>query len=581
MPDNEAIVLVVFTALLIQLFAVWLPKKVSGYVELLLVLTVLALLFIQFPVGDAMLLMSYGATTYTAFVFLIDRGKREKQIELKELLEEVDATEIFIERDHRRILADLLLTVIVCMGALTFFLFAPDTYTLLKMVIVFMFITILAKSIERVGNFYSTRLYWVPEDEHLIVLSKFQSREFPLQDLKGIYIESSPDLLKLHPLFTLISVNQDYTSSFGKVLRLAFPGEYIFVTPKEFSKWEQHFKGFISEKDNQTNEQTEQNILPLWHPIVLKRLFFKGYFAVTVKGISAYTGLLLLLIWLEAPWWLMVTFVLLWWGFNLSISDRVLIAATDATRVPSGDLYDRAQAIFRKAGVPGTKLFVMDSPVYNGLATGMNIGRSAVILTSATLQLPAKAVDAIIAHEAIHVKKRDILTTQIARIFFLGCLAGLVYFFFDEIQALADYFIVLTLILYLLMMIFPIYLSFVAQWLEVRADFLGGALLTDGHQQMAKGLTALVTAQDHDIDKGLDYSMSKQSSARLQTSNKNRDSWFWRFIEFQFQNHPPMYWRIYVLSNCSSWPIARKRWITDRFKESLPDFLRKSKMKEV
>ena len=62
------------------------------------------------------------------------------------------------------------------------------------------------------------------------------------------------------------------------------------------------------------------------------------------------------------------------------------------------------------------KLFVVDSPIHNGLATGMNIGRGTVMVTKATLQLSIEAVEAIIAHEAIHIKKRDVLMNQVARL---------------------------------------------------------------------------------------------------------------------------------------------------------------------
>src|SRR5699024_5126422 len=134
----------------------------------------------------------------------------------------------------------------------------------------------------------------------------------------------------------------------------------------------------------------------------------------------------------------------------------VLIAGTDAVEMEDGEVFSRAQRIFKKAGIPHTKLYMIDSPVHNGLATGMNIGRGTVMLTKATMELPLKAVEAILAHEAIHVKNRDVLMNQIARILFLGLMGGAIYFFYDQLVLLADRPIILIPSIYLLMMLFPI-----------------------------------------------------------------------------------------------------------------------------
>lgn len=579
MPSVFAILAIVLYVLLMLMMAVLLPKKVAVIVECILLIAVLAYLFIFLSYGQAMVLLSFGATAYASFGLIIDRGKREKYLEVKRRLDDVDYIEMSMGKEMKRLAVDVILTGAVCSGAVLFLLFAPETYTVLKMFIGFMLITFFAKTVERVGNFSSSRVFWVPTEERLIILSQFQSRELPIQDLKQMSVESSPDLLKLHPLFTFLSSNQDYTSSFQRVLKLSFPGENIYLTPNEIETWQELFSEYV----DHSNQQKENLVLPVWHPTVLKRLLLKGYFASTVKGISAYTGLLFLLLWIGAPTWAMILFVLLWWGVNIYFSDKVLIAASDAEAVTSGYLYERAQAIFAKAGVGGTKLYLVDSPIYNGFATGMNIGRGTVVLTSATLQLPNNAVDAILAHEAMHLKKRDILTIQLARFVYFGVLAASVYLFFDELQVLADHILLFTLLVYLIMFLFPIYLSFVSQWTEVRADYLGGELLAGGRKQMAEGLTALLNAQEQDLDKQFEYSvtLNNKSSMKKLRPNTNRDSWFWRFLEFQFQAHPPMYWRIMTLTKQGEWSKARKRWVINRFTESLPDFLRKNQNPQV
>lgn len=575
LPDTLIIVFVILLGFMIPFVSVMLPKKIVSIVETVLAIAVLAYLLIQFSFGQAMILMAFGIAAYADSEELINRRKKEKQMELKQRVQDGQAIEISHEKDHRRIGADILLTILVSIGAVLFFFFAPETYAVIKMFIVFMLLKIMVQLIKRFGNFYSSRLFWLPEEERLIILSRFESRDFPIQDLKKVGMESSPDILRLHPLFTFLSSNQDYTRSFNQVLKLSFPGENIYFTPNGALKWKKVFDSYIKAED----ESDVKKVLPLWHPTVLKRLFWKGYFAVTVKGISAYTGLLVLLMLLDAPAWSMILFVLLWWVLNVYVSDRVLIAATDAVPLMEGEIYDRAQEIFRKAGIPQTRLFITDSPVYNGLATGMNIGRATVMLTSATLQLPNKSIEAILAHEVTHIKKRDVLINQLLRMAFLVILAGSVFLFFDQLQWIAqNHAVVLFLLVYLLWLIFPIFLSFIGQWTEVRADHIGATYLPEGSRQMAEGLADLTRAQDRDSDKSLEYQLSSKNSSFKPASSEKRDSWFWRFLEFQFQVHPPMHWRIGSLSRHLNWPEARRNWLIDRMKESLPDFLRKKEV---
>lgn len=568
-PDVLTILIFIFIAILIAVIGFLLPKTMGGIVEILLSATTLVYLFIVFSFTEMMMLMSLSAAAYASFGTFLERSKRKKSQQLKEELKELNYEIIHQEKDRKRILVDFLLAVFVSIGALVFLIFAPETYALLKLFTSLALITILAQTVERLGNFFSTTLYWLPDEERLIIISIFQSRDFPMTDVKDVTRESAPDLLRLHPLFTFLSANQDYTHSFHAVLRLSFPGENIYFTPTHIARWQETFNEFADE-----HVEEVAKVLPLWHPKVLKRLFWKGYFAITVKGISAYTGLILILVWLEVPSYVMIGFVLLWLLFNLYISDRVLIAGTDATEMKEGEIYRRAQQIFSKAGISHTKLYMIDSPIHNGLATGMNIGRGTIMLTKATMELSLEAVEAILAHEAIHVKNRDVLMNQIARMLFFGLIALIVYLFYDQIVLLADQPFILVPLLYLLMISFPTFLSFVAQWTEVRADYFGAKLLIGESAQMENGLRELGNAQDQSLNKTFEYSMNDAKPMKNKPSIE-RDNWFFRFIEFQFQVHPPLYFRIKCLSQNSTWKSIRKEWLTARVKESLPDFTRK------
>lgn len=569
MPNELLVVGCILIGLSITIVSFFLSEKIGTTVEIVLLIAFIAYFFITLPFFEAMMLMSYITLTYGIFSMKIDREQRAKQIELREKLKRAAFVELIQTRDYKRIVTDFSLTVFVIFGAVLFYLFAPETYVVLKFFIVIMMIGVLVQMIERLGNFYSTKVYWLPEEERFVILSSFQSREFPIEDLKEVHQESAPDLLKLHPLFTLLSANQDYTTSFQSVLKLSFPGEHIYLTPKETQKWHNFFNEYLANE----NENEVVKILPLWHPKVLKRLFWKGYFAITVKGVSAYTGLLFILIWLEVPPFVMVGFILFWWVFNLYASDRVLVAAMDAVEITDGEIFERAQSIFQKAAVPTVKLFLVDSPIHNGLATGMNIGRGTVMVTKATLQLRVEAVEAIIAHEAIHIKKRDVLMNQVARLAFIGLVAGAVYLFYDHIVTFADNFWITLPFFYCLMLAFPMYLSFVAQWAEVRADHLGAELVAGGRIQMKKGLCELGEALDNTLAKTVEYSaVKKDTSKGIQMRHLERNGWLIRFIEFQFLAHPPLYWRIQMLSSPLSWRGARRKWMVGRLKETLPDF---------
>lgn len=571
LPDFFTICLAISGAILLRILIQALPEKLESILDMSIILAYIAGMLVHFIIyqGIDIFLLTIAYVTYYHFGILFDRGKFEKRKHLIELVRESDVVEIEQTKTYSRLCVDILLTAFVMAGGIAFFIFAPETYSLMKFLIMLAFIYVLVKTVERISNFLSTKMYWLKDADKLIVLSFFQSREYPLSDLKAVETESSPDILKLHPLFTFLSSNLDFTCSNQAVLKLSFPGEYVYLTPNQIDQWVSILKKFVPE----SLEQPEKKVLPIWHPTVLKRLFWKGYFAITVKGISAYTSLILILILLDVPSWVIVTVSIFWWLLNLYISDRVLIAATDAKRVTEGELYERAQAIFHRANVKNPQLFIADSPVYNGFATGMNIGRSTIVLTKATMELSDEAVDAILAHEAMHVKHRDVLIVQLARIVFMGILALIIYQFYDQLLVLAERksFLIVVFV-YLIMILFPLFLSFVSQWTEVRADHLGAKLLPNGNEQMALGLRELALRSEKDIEKSLAYQRINDENEENRVSESERQHWFIRLIEFQFQAHPPMYWRIQSLENSKTWKEAKKQWLIERITESLPNF---------
>lgn len=571
LPNIVTIVSALFLVTIIVLIAYVLPGKVGTIFESTMMAILFIYLFFAYRFVDAIMIFSFASTAYAHLSTLFSNEKRQMR---QGLLKDVSVQFHEIVRctkDLKRIIFDIFLMLCVSSAALIFLIWAPETYIVIKFLIILSLITITIQLIARLGNYLTTTIYWLPEAERLVIISLFESRDFPVRDLEKITIESQPDILRLHPLFTFLAQIQDYTTSTGPVLRLDIPGEHIYYSPKDPQKWHNIFSQFIA---IEASEKLKE-VVPFWHPSNIKRLIWKGYFAITVKGISAYTGLLLVLIYFKVPSYGIVVAIIGWWLFNLYVSDRVLIAGTDAVPVTEGVLYEIVQKLSERAGIKQPYIYLIDSPIYNGLATGMNIGRGTIMVTTATLNLSEEAVEAIVAHEIAHVKNRDILINQIARMGFFLMIGSMVYIFYDQFILLTEHFLLFVLIFYLLMMFFPIYTSIISQYCEMRADYFAGKFL-QSREQVATGLVALGKAQIKALERTISYSQIERSKKDKEVAKRGilqRGPWYVRLLEFQFMAHPPLYFRIHSLKQDYSWRQIVLTWAKARFTESMPDII--------
>lgn len=549
---------------LIGVFAGKIHKKFGYAMEIAAAILAAGYAFYQHSFPDGFIYIGFLSISYSAFMVLT-QGK-DKYNEVQAELKNLNVEEIELQRDRKRIIIDFLVVAIVFLGAILFLIYGPISP--LKYFIIFGLVAALTELSKRFFAYISVKVYYSKFEETIYIASRLASRKFPIADIKKIQLESTVDLLKLHPLLTLFTSNSDFTTSFYKVLRFSLPGETLYLTAKEPEKWKEIF-----EMGQTVEENTKEvlKVLPFYHKKNVKRLLGKLYFAMTVKGVSAYTGLLLLLYYLEVPTWLLVGIGVLYWVVNLYYSDRVLKVAMDAKETTDPKLIEVSRRIFEKAGIPNVKVYVTESSEYNGLATGMNIGRAMVTLTTATLKLPVEAIEGIVAHEAIHVKKRDVMWGQLWRFGFLFAVLAIIFFIIDHFSNLDEYTIPIMIFIWLLIVLFPIYQSFCAQWMEVRADHLAASLLEGGNRQMAESLTALAKAQDEAFKKSAEYSTVVTEKEREDRSSLKRGPLFIRLIEFQFMPHPPMYWRIQTLhGNQFGWGKGMlRRWLADRVRESV------------
>jgi Zn-dependent protease with chaperone function len=568
LPSWNLIVLYILVGAGIQIIGLVfgkINKKVGTTIEILLGILSIGFVFYQFSFMNGFIYIAFISSGYFLAISLTTGN--EKRIELEKELRQIKVEVITLERNLKRIASDILMTGLVVFGGIMFYIFGPE-YSPLKYIIVFGLVSTLTEVIKRIGSYATVKMFFNVEEKQLYLTSRFESRKIPIEDLEEVKLETNVDLLKLHPLFTMFSSNTDLTTNFQKVLRLSVPGETIYLTILEPEKWKRTFEE-MTNVDESVKEA--QLVLPFWHRKNLKRFIGKLYFATTVKGISAYTGLLLLLYYLEVSPWIMVTVILAYWLFNLYISDQVLKVAMDAKETKNPQLIEISQRIFEKAGVPNIRLYETESSEYNGLATGMNIGKAMVTLTTATLKLPSEAIEGILAHEAIHVKKRDVLWGQLCRLGYLGILIGYVLLIQKNITNIEEHRISIFLSIFFLTIFYSIYQSFCSQWMEVRADHLGASLLAGGSEQMSNSLMALAEKQDEAMNKSLSYSTVRNEEKDEAKSSLERDSLIWRLIEFQFMLHPPMYWRVQSLrENKAGWGRKiRNRWMVDRLKESV------------
>ncbi|WOC56740.1 M56 family metallopeptidase [Bacillus halotolerans] len=559
MPMGTSLFLFIILGLGIQLISALAAKLLPAlelWIDIVLWIGAASFIFSQQPFLDGIVSLALMFTSYWTALDLTVPSRVEKP--------SGEWQEIELARDHTRLLSDIALTVIVFAGAIVFFIYGPDT-SVLKYVILFGFISGGAALVKRILNFLSVKVFYSSSLETWHISSRYESRTYPLSDLKDIRLESTADLLKLHPLLTMYSSRLDMTTSFQQVIRLSLPGETLFLTVKDPEKWKAILGEFL---DSETKEETVIAVLPIYHRKNVKRLLGKLYFAVSVKGISAYAILVLGLYALHASPWVMAGAVMLYWVLNMYLSDRVLRTAMDARPCLNSDVQAAADKIFRKAGISHVEIYETDSDEYNGMAVGMNVGRSMVILTSATLTLPPYVIEGILAHEAVHIKKRDVLSMQLLRFLYLGAVIGIILLLEHYIAHPGAYKIALWALIMGIIILFQLYQSFCSQWMEVRADHIGASLLEGGYRQMAESLKILAVRQDEDLQKQNNY-CSDIDEDEVKVNSLIRDnSWLFRIIDFQFSPHPPMYWRVSALLSNKGHGMV-KRWLRDRLKESI------------
>lgn len=107
--------------------------------------------------------------------------------------------------------------------------------------------------------------------------------------------------------------------------------------------------------------------------------------------------------------------------FSYFFSDKLVLKqynAQEANSQNAPELYQIAQRLSAKAGLPMPKVYVIPEQVPNAFATGRSPSHAAVAATQGLLNLMTpEEIEGVLAHEMSHVKHHDILIGTIAATF--------------------------------------------------------------------------------------------------------------------------------------------------------------------
>jgi heat shock protein HtpX len=115
---------------------------------------------------------------------------------------------------------------------------------------------------------------------------------------------------------------------------------------------------------------------------------------------------------------------LLFVGFSYWFSDSIAIKAARGVEVSpqqAPEYHQIVEELAAKAKIPKPKLYIAPSEQPNAFATGRNPHHAAVCVNQGLLQLMSwDEVRGVLAHELMHVRNRDILTSSVAAAIGMG-----------------------------------------------------------------------------------------------------------------------------------------------------------------
>jgi heat shock protein HtpX len=91
-------------------------------------------------------------------------------------------------------------------------------------------------------------------------------------------------------------------------------------------------------------------------------------------------------------------------------SDKIVLKMYGARQIHDGLLYRMTEGLAARAGLPMPRVFIIDSPQPNAIATGRNPENAAVAVNTGLMDiLNERELAGVVAHELAHIKNRDTL----------------------------------------------------------------------------------------------------------------------------------------------------------------------------
>ena len=130
--------------------------------------------------------------------------------------------------------------------------------------------------------------------------------------------------------------------------------------------------------------------------------------------------------WIILVWFMIVT--LSYVGLEFLFSDIIALICCGARRAKRDEysrLYKAAEKIIEDAKIPMPRLYIIKDPAPNAFTVGRSPAHASIAVTTGLLDvMDDKELRAIIAHEMMHIKNYDILTSTVT--FGLVSIAGIV-----------------------------------------------------------------------------------------------------------------------------------------------------------
>ncbi len=243
--------------------------------------------------------------------------------------------------------------------------------------------------------------------------------------------------------------------------------------------------------------------------------------------------------------------VLIWFLIAFASHSALIKLTTGAhtlSRKENMRVYNLTENLCMSVGMKMPKLYVIDSPVLNAFASGINENTYAVTLTTGIIEkLDDRELEGVIAHELTHIRNRDVRLLIIS-IIFVGIFGFVVQVLFRSVlygsgRRKNDKVDGRVMLIALLIAVVVYFLSIVFKLaLSRKREYLADA----GAVEMTKNPLAMAQAL-RKISGNSDLEVKSSDVKQMFIDNGSSDKSFLSGISGLFSTHPPIEKRIAFL----------------------------------